>query len=288
MLSWPTKDPDEILDYQWQPPLDSGDTVSSAALTLVSGTVSINTQGLAANMVTIVLSGGAVGRCLFRGDATTAAGRTVQEFIVLDIAAKPFNDAFKTKGALSDAIAAWLNRDDLATRIPDFIRLAEARMNRLLRDPDQIVQTTVTVTSGDGDLPADFGQMIAFGPAGTRLTQVTPGEFGTYNSRAGNMQVFAVVGTRLKTLPTSSGPVPIAYYRTITPLVADGDTNWLLTRAPDLYLWGSLLQAEFYGWNDERLPLIRNGWDDGIAELRIDGEARRWGSAPLSPKIGRS
>lgn len=197
--------------------------------------------------------------------------------------------AFGTRAELADAITGWLNRSDLAARIPDFIRLAEARMNRLLRDPDQIVTASVTVTAGTGALPADYGQMIAFGAEGERLTQVTPGEFGSYRSEAGAATVYTVSGGGMRILPAmASVAIPITYYRAIPPLVADADTNWLLERAPDLYLYGSLLQAEFYGWNDERLATIKSAWDESVSELRADGENRRWGAAPLAPKIRRS
>lgn len=197
--------------------------------------------------------------------------------------------AFGTRADLADAITGWLNRSDLALRIPDFIRLAEVRMNRLLRDPDQIVTTPLAFTAGSASLPADFGQMIALGGEGERLTQVTPGEFGSYRSEAGTATVYAVSGDGINILPTmASASIPITYYRAIEPLVSDASTNWLLDRAPDLYLYGSLLQAEFYGWNDERLGTIKTAWDEGVAELRIDGENRRWGAAPLAPKIRRS
>ncbi len=196
--------------------------------------------------------------------------------------------AFDTRADLVSAIAGWLNRSDLAARIPEFIRLTEARLNRLLRDPEQIVAATVSFTAGSGALPADFGEMIAIGPQGYRLSQVTPGEFGTYRSQAGEARVYAVIGENVSILPANASvTLPIVYYRAIPPLVADSSSNWLLSRAPDVYLWGCLLQAELYGWNDERLPLLKTGWDEAVAELRIDGEQRRWGAAPLTPKIRR-
>ncbi|HEX8418573.1 MAG TPA: hypothetical protein VF638_01015 [Sphingomonas sp.] len=196
--------------------------------------------------------------------------------------------AFDTRADLVAAVAGWLNRTDLAARIPEFIRLTEARMNRLLRDPSQIVTTTVSFTAGSGALPVDFGEMISLGQQGSRLTQVTPGEFGTYRAQAGDARVYSVIGGNIVILPAgASASLNIAYYRSISPLIVDGSTNWLLSRAPDIYLWGCLLQAELYGWNDERLPLLKTGWDEAIAELRIDGEQRRWGAAPLAPKIRR-
>lgn len=197
--------------------------------------------------------------------------------------------AFATRLDLANAIASWLNRSNLTAQIPDFIRLTEVRLNRLLRDPDQLITTTINLSSGSGTIPADFGQMVALGDAGTRLTQVTPGEFGTYSSVAGDPKIYTVGAGVIRVLPGSgSASTPITYYRAIPALTADGSTNWLLTRAPDIYLYGSLLQAEFYGWNDERLGTIKAAYDEAIAELRVDGEGRRWGAAPMAPKLGRT
>ena len=41
--------------------------------------------------------------------------------------------AIGTYAELQTAVANWLDRDDLTARIPEFITLAEARFNRLLR-----------------------------------------------------------------------------------------------------------------------------------------------------------
>ena len=41
--------------------------------------------------------------------------------------------AINTYATLQTAVANWLDRSDLTDRIPEFIALAEARMNRTLR-----------------------------------------------------------------------------------------------------------------------------------------------------------
>ena len=50
---------------------------------------------------------------------------------------------------LNTAVANWLDRDDLTDRIPEFIALAEARFNRLLRiramEEKQTYQRQITV-----------------------------------------------------------------------------------------------------------------------------------------------
>ncbi len=43
-------------------------------------------------------------------------------------------------------------------------------------------------------------------------------------------------------------------------------TNWLILNAPDLYLYGTLLQAEPFLMNDERGPL----WERGVRQVIND------------------
>ena len=215
----------------------------------------------------------------------------LQHYLSLGILGAPVADdpsGFDSYTTLQATIAAWLNRGDLTARIPDFIRLAEARLNRTLRDPGEIVSTVISIANGSGDLPEDFGQLVAFGSAGRRVNAVTPGDFGTYYPQNGDPRVYTVTGTTISTLPSlGSAIVPIVYYRGIQRLSTSNQSNWLLARAPDVYLYAALVQAEFYGWNDERLPLIKNALDEAIMELRIDGESRRW-SPGMAPRLGRT
>ena len=53
--------------------------------------------------------------------------------------------AIGTYAELQTAVANWLDRDDLSLRIPEFIALAEARMNRILRL--RLMESTYTAST---------------------------------------------------------------------------------------------------------------------------------------------
>ena len=55
--------------------------------------------------------------------------------------------ALGTYTELKDAIADWLDRSDLTARIPDFIALAEARINRERRIRPMEVRSTIVTTA---------------------------------------------------------------------------------------------------------------------------------------------
>lgn len=190
---------------------------------------------------------------------------------------------------LQAAIRNWLNKGTtLDARIPEFVQLAEARFKRVLDDLDQMATGTITLTAGAGSLPSDFGSFVSVTDTTYgRLEQVSASQFSDFTPSSGNPRVFAIIGNQIKTAPSGSGSVAIVYKLGLPPL-ASNTTNWLLTRAPDLYLFGSLIQAEFYGWNDERLPMLKSAVDEMIGELRADSANRRWGGAPIAPRLART
>ena len=69
--------------------------------------------------------------------------------------------ALGTYTELKDAIADWLDRSDLTARIPDFIALAEARINRELRIRPMEVRSTMVTTADQQyfQLPGGYIQM---------------------------------------------------------------------------------------------------------------------------------
>jgi len=64
--------------------------------------------------------------------------------------------AISTFAELKTAAANWLDRSDLTDRIPEFIALAEARFNRILRIRDmETVSTSIsTVAGNEGIFPS--------------------------------------------------------------------------------------------------------------------------------------
>jgi hypothetical protein len=193
----------------------------------------------------------------------------------------------------SDLVAdleAWLKRTDYTTHIPRFVELNEARLNRLLDDPDmEVIATAVTAGQYLG-LPDDFGEMRAVNVGTYRLNQATAADFSGFPSISGIPSTYGIFDGQLAfaPIPATGSGVTMLYTRKIPALTVSTPTNWLLTRAPDLYLYGCLLQAHVYGWFDERIQLFKSVFDEAIQELRTDGERRRLGAAPLAPRLGRT
>lgn len=213
----------------------------------------------------------------------------------------PYTDLTDYNGLLQ-AIGKWLERDDLEGSIPDFIRLAEARFRRELVMPDMELQVPLT-PAATVPLPADFDSIRALGiPGYDAMDQLSPADFyalplGPNNEpRTGQPIKFAIVpGSTAGSQNFAFWPEPdkaysvlLTYRANLPSLTTTSDTNWLLAKHPDAYLFGCLVQAEFFDWNDDRLPLIKGALDEIMGSIMVSGVRKRYGSGPLTMKPATS
>ena len=201
--------------------------------------------------------------------------------------------ALGTFTELKDAVADWLDRSDLTARIPDFIALAEARINRELRNRPMEVRSTMYTKADQQyfNLPGGYIQMrniqLNTNPT-TPLEYITPEMLDrVYGSTtSGKPRAYTLIGDeiQLAPIPDSAYQVEMAFYEKFTPL-GDGSagtvtSNWLTANAPDVLLYGALMEAEPFIKNDERIPVWLNGYSNAINKLQQqDQRDRHSGSA---------
>ena len=193
--------------------------------------------------------------------------------------------AITTYAELQTATANWLDRSDLTDRIPEFIELAEANFNRVIRQPDMITKNdSFSIAGRYTTLPTDTLEIVRIVLDLTPvvvLEYVTPEEISerrTYLTGTGKPIYFTTIGGSANQLEVLRSPddtytASIIYYTRI-PALADG-TNWLLTNHPDIYLFGALVEAEPYLKNDERMPLWTSRLDKALNDLRLQGQRER-------------
>jgi hypothetical protein len=192
---------------------------------------------------------------------------------------------------LVSALEAYLNRTNYTTQIPTFILLTEAKLNRLLDDPEMEQRATATGTGQYTELPDDFKRMVGVSTGNNfELEQVSASQITSVDQTiTGDPRKYAIVDGAITFAPiNSAASITMLYIRRIPALTAGNPTNWLLTLAPDLYLYGALLEANIFGWNDERVPGFKALFDEGVDQMRVDASNRRWGSSPLAPRLRRT
>lgn len=194
-------------------------------------------------------------------------------------------------------VQSWLfGRDDIVAKVPTFVRMFEAKANRVLRCRQMETRATVTLDIGTGEpefvsLPTDYHSMRRIrnktAPGKTMLSFVTSAQldmFRQQSSAAGSPEFFTVFGDEIELYPTpdQNYQLEMVYRKVITPLDnVDNTTNWLLALAPDLYLYGSLMEAAPYLHEDERVPVWASGVSGGFDQLNKLSEEATYNAGPL-------
>ena len=201
--------------------------------------------------------------------------------------------AITTYAELQTAIGNWLDHSLFTARVPEFIALFEACANRRLRVRQQEISTNLTPSNGSVALPSDYlaWRRVTWSPTRVELEYVHPSylQAAYPTSPADVPRIFTVEGSTLKVRPLDTTPLEFDYFQKIPALAsvapADGtQTNWLLTAHPDLYLFGSLVEAEMFGVNDERAPMWKARRDEIFDELdKLNHKTR--GGAPGAVRV---
>lgn len=152
--------------------------------------------------------------------------------------------SFNTYGTLSTALGTWGRRTYTTAQTDEFIALTEAAANRKLRqDFRRATSTTITTnSSGVAALPSGFVGMVSIvrDVAGSvPLKQVSWDSLIIRNpyEDSDDAQVYAIQGTMLQVAPIVEDDFTAIFSSTLTPLSSTNTTNWLLTLAPDFYLF---------------------------------------------------
>jgi len=197
--------------------------------------------------------------------------------------------AISTYSELTTAVANWLDRDDLTLRIPEFIALAEAKFNRTLRLRSMEAKYTADTVADQRNLalPTGYIQMRNFqvntSPL-TTLSYVTPEIYDRLwgGSTSGIPKFYTILANEISLgpIPASVVEVEMLFYKNFENLSSTVATNWLITNAPDAYLYGAMMQAEPFIMNDERVALWGASLSKAIQELQEqDNKDRHSGSA---------
>lgn len=196
--------------------------------------------------------------------------------------------ALTTFDELKASIADFLNRDDLTAVIPDFVKLAETKMNRELRHWRMEKRATAQLDTQYTGLPSDFLQPIRFVITATDtsvLEQTSALEISKLrdaNSNAtGRPTSYTILDSSIEVHPTpdTTYTLEMLYYETIDPLNAQTTSNWVLTNYPDAYLYGSLIHSAPYLQDDARMVAWAALYEKAIGDINSESERSKTGGA---------
>lgn len=191
--------------------------------------------------------------------------------------------------ALQSSMARWLHRDDLGDMLPEFIALAEARLNREIRLRQQL--TTITLTASAGNpavtMPATWleWKRLRLVDPDRELLYITPGQRIGFRLAAetGAPTSYTIEGNSLVLMPIPDAAYTIeaTFYARLPTLSAANPNTWLLTAHPGLYLFGALQEAAAFLRDDDRVPLWATKYATELSAAKMADTAANHSGSPL-------
>lgn len=193
--------------------------------------------------------------------------------------------AITSYNELQSSVADWLNRADLASVVPDFITLATTRIQRDMaraHHPSALSRAIATFSDAYAPLPLDFIAMHQLMTDKKVVEYVAPAEAEEFIARTDGQSItgyeplyFSIYGSQMRLFPAPKAGSPLSltiwYYAYLPALTTSNQTNWVLQRYPDLYLYGSLVHSAPYLKADERLAMWEAAYQKILSEIEIEG-----------------
>jgi hypothetical protein len=199
--------------------------------------------------------------------------------------------AITTYSDLKTTVANYLARSDLTSVIPDFIQLAEYRLQRDLRIRQMLVVATASTTGGDSTLglPTDF---LAMRDIHLNTTPVSTLRYKAPNSfyetarvtDSGKPVDYTILGAemQLAPVPDTAYTAQMLYYAKPTLLSDTNASNTFLAYCPDALLYAALGEAEPYLMNDARLQTWAALYSRAVDGISTSDQASEYSGQPMS------
>lgn len=194
---------------------------------------------------------------------------------------------------LQSTIADYLNRADLTAQIPTFIQLAEADFNTRLRTREMIIRAEAQSSNEFVQLPTDWLEAINLhivdGAQPLRFVTLDEADYINKQQIFTNVAAYSLMNGAIELIPAPGADIDIEmiYYGKITPLSSEVTTNWLLTKAPDVYLYGSLMHAQPFLMDDQRMPVFAALYNSRIEALNEESMKSTHSGSPLVARTRR-
>lgn len=199
--------------------------------------------------------------------------------------------AFTNYTSLQAAIVSTLHRSDLNAAVPDFIALAEDKLNKRLRLRAMESRVTSSVSSEYVSLPDGFLALRNFQlntTPKTRLEYATPDWLDAHypsGNGTGRPIFYSLVGGLIQLAPVPDGTytAEMDFYKKLD--IATDSTNWLLSNAPRCYYYGALMEAAAFLVNDKRVAVWASLLETAIKEVDTADASDRFPAFGLQIRV---
>lgn len=198
-----------------------------------------------------------------------------------------------TYAELQTAIGNWLDRNDLSTRIPEFIAIAEADIFDDVRIRQMQTRADITIDSEYENLPTGFQEVVRFHIDASPIHLMeykSPEQLNAWvSSTAEKPDFYTIIGTEFQfnATPGATYTGKLVYYKNPGALTDSNTSNVVLASYPNIYLYGSLVAAEPYLGNDERVTIWKTMYRGAVEKANKVAKKSLLGGAQLQMSSSR-
>lgn len=191
---------------------------------------------------------------------------------------------------LKQSVILWSHRGDIDLLVDDFILMVETEM---FANPLEVLQIkgqetsddTLTTTGRVIALPADYQSMrsirLNINSSGSEVWYSAPEQLKRQHT-SGLPRYFTVIGNNIEfdRTPDAVYNIELRYYAKPTPLSTTNATNEVLTKQPNIYLFGCLWATFLFATDEIEAAKYYNQFMGAIKGANKQDKLGRYGPAP--------
>jgi hypothetical protein len=187
---------------------------------------------------------------------------------------------------------------EVTSRMDNFLRVTEARINRTLMtlDMSSRAKTAMSSTLEYYPLPTDYSVMRSIkvinntnSTSRVTLLQVNPEQMANLvNNGETQFPCYTVISGNIHVQPfyDSDHSLEIDYFRTLPPLSTNLTSNWLSDSNPDAYVFGLLVEINSFVKDVEATQLWDGRFQQAMSEITLNDAKSTWSGTSLTTFAG--
>ena len=192
------------------------------------------------------------------------------------------------KGGIRASIKQWSQRKNIPDEVlNDFIEIALTRATRALRIPSlESFQTLPINSDGYAQLPYDFQEAkevyIIVNDKRVLLERKAINEVDWNYNRSSGIAVpcfFGRFGNYLRVAPWNGAQdalLNLYYYNIIPPMPTDDSTNWFTLYAPEVLLYGAMVELCNYTRDMDGMSVWNNKFNEAVNIIQGVEDRAEW------------
>lgn len=183
---------------------------------------------------------------------------------------------------LKTQIASWLNRTTFTdAQLALFVGNTEDDIRNDLWSRESDQRTTGTLTDDGFIAPAGYLSTRLLVVHGKPSRFIAPELYAAKVDARDTDSVHTLNGDVFSVLNGTGKDIELLYRSTIVSLVSDGDSNWVLANASNIYLWGGCKYGAIFLRDLEGATGYKGLYDEAMAKLNKTERDARW-SGPMA------